>query len=64
MVFLFFLQKQHQLTRMISRLPRISAIRILPQAAIRVKIVVRGGALTFQTPFQGNEHDPSICKEL
>jgi hypothetical protein len=46
-VFLFFLHRQHQLTRVRSHTLRLSIMRILTKNAVQVKKTVRGGALTF-----------------
>jgi hypothetical protein len=48
-----FLQRQHQLTRVRPCLLRLSIVRILSKAIVQTKKGKRGGALTFQTIFQG-----------
>ena len=47
------LHKQHQSTKIMPRLRRLSIVKIFPSAAVHEKKATRGRALDFHTHFQG-----------
>ena len=52
------LHMQHQLTAIIPRRRKLSAVKIFPQAAIQTKKATLGETLAFQILFQGKEPIP------
>jgi hypothetical protein len=57
-------KRQHKFTIVKPRIIRLSIVRILSQVAVHVKDAMHGGALTFQTLFQGNKHGFPIYEVL
>jgi hypothetical protein len=45
---------QHQLTKIIFRFRKLSAVKIFPKDAVQRKKATLGGAFGFQIAFQGN----------